>query len=338
MSFCLNLGSWGSIFAVPTAVVDKHIKLANVLQIKTLLYVLRHSGENFSIDDIADALSKHPEDISDSLQYWIENQIIKEVNGQFSPNNNESQLALHSVKSNSSREEITPLEDSKNLAHTKKIVRVPSRPQRPDSIFLAKRISESPEIASLMQEAQIILGKPISTSDSSTILMLHDTDGLPADVILMLMQYAVSINKNSMRYIEKLGLKWADEDVDSVKKAEEKIRELDESRKAWKQIVSIMGIDYHSPSANETRFSNRWINEWKFSHDMIREAYERCVDNTGKVTMSYINKILDSWQKKGILTLEATKEDKKVGKSNKQNKEKETSYDIEEYENMSIFD
>lgn len=333
MGFCINLGSWGDIFAVPKEVVDKHIKLANVLQLKTLLYVLRHSGEVLDTASIAKALSKHPDDVCDSLQYWIENGILQKISDDIiAPATNEKVTKIvdkksKNVEDNKSIETIKPMKSQRTL----------SRPQKPDTVFLAKRIKESQEIADLMQEAQIVLGKPISTADSATILMLHDTDGLPSSVILMLMQYAADINKNSMRYIEKLGIKWADEEIDTVEKAEAKIRSLDENRKAWKQVVRIMGINYHSPTANETKFSNRWINEWKFSSDMIREAYERCVDNTGKVTMSYINKILDSWNKKDIRNIDEAKQDKKIT-TDKKIKEKSASYDIEEYENTSIFD
>lgn len=333
MGFCLNLGAWGDIFAVPKEVVDNHIKLANVMQIKTLLYVLRHSSEEITVEEIAQALSKHPDDISDSLQYWVENKIIAQRGEQLFPSEEVREAPADKAKSASESGQNEEKKDSE-----KNITRLVSRPQKPDSVFLAKRINESEQIKTLMREAETILAKPISTSDSATLLMLHDTDGLPVDVILMLIQYAVSINKNNMRYIEKLGLNWADKEIDSIKRAEEEIKSLDETMKSWKTLVSIMGVDYHSPTANEKRFAARWINEWKFSSDMIREAYERCVDNTGKVRLSYINKILDSWNKNGVRNIEEAQLEKKKKTAGKKKPEKSVSYDIEEYENSSIFD
>ena len=44
MSYSINLGSWQSIFAVPSDVVDKHLKLAGGAQLKVLLWVLRHAA------------------------------------------------------------------------------------------------------------------------------------------------------------------------------------------------------------------------------------------------------------------------------------------------------
>ena len=48
MNYMINLGSWGSVFAVPSDVVDKYIKIASGSSIKVLLYFLRHCGEQLS--------------------------------------------------------------------------------------------------------------------------------------------------------------------------------------------------------------------------------------------------------------------------------------------------
>ena len=93
--------------------------------------------------------------------------------------------------------------------------KVLSRPQKADNAFVAKRMSESTEIACLMQEAEQVLGRLISNGDSATLLMIHDDFGLPADVISMLLQYVVSIGKPNMRYIEKVAMNWADEEINT---------------------------------------------------------------------------------------------------------------------------
>ena len=53
MSFSINLGAWNSVFAVPCSLVDQHIKLAGALQLKVLLWVLRHAGESLTVEGIA---------------------------------------------------------------------------------------------------------------------------------------------------------------------------------------------------------------------------------------------------------------------------------------------
>ena len=212
-----------------------------------------------------------------------------------------------------------------------------SRLQKPDSLFVAKRAQEDSDIAFLLQEAQVILGKTISNGDSATLLMLHDTDGLPVDVILMLLQYASSIGKGNMRYIEKTGIRWSDEGIDSLELAERKIRQLDQSQKAWSSVQRLLGLERRSPTAKEAQFADRWINEWRFSEDLIREAYERNVDAKGKFSFPYMNSILERWKKEGVETLEQAQNEKKPFQE-AAGGEQAPSYDLEAYERSSIFD
>ena len=71
MSYTVNLGCWGSIFAVPSDVVDKYLKIAGSAQLKVLLWILRHSGENFEVDTIAAALNMGNFDVRDCIEFWV---------------------------------------------------------------------------------------------------------------------------------------------------------------------------------------------------------------------------------------------------------------------------
>lgn len=333
MSLFINLGQWNTIFAVPSCVVDKHIKLAGCAQLKVLLFVLRHAGEKFSYDDIASFLSMHPADVKDALQYWIEINLISK---------NDDTIVPFSSQENTLFNENKPLETKKlepiNSDEINKKPRLLSRPEKPDNLFVAQRIKESPEIAFLMQEAQIILSRPISNGDSATLLMLHDTDGLPIDVILMLMQYAVSIGKGNMRYIEKIAISWGNEEIDTVQKAENKLRQLEKYNRAWNIVEKILGIEHRSPSSKEQEASNRWINDWKISSDLIKEAYDRCVNSKGRYILGYIDSIIKRWHSSGISTLsDAAKDQKQSLKSNGNRYPHSPSYNIEEFEKVDMF-
>ena len=48
MEYRLHMGPWNSVFAVPTALVDRYLKLAGKEQLQVLLWMLRHGGEAFS--------------------------------------------------------------------------------------------------------------------------------------------------------------------------------------------------------------------------------------------------------------------------------------------------
>ena len=127
-------------------------------------------------------------------------------------------------------------------------VKLLSRPQKADNAFVARRMLESDEIRFLMEEAQQILGRLINNGESATLLMLHDDYGLPVDVIIMLIQYAVGIGKGNLRYIEKVAINWADEEIFTHEQAEAKLRLLDERQQAWHTVEQALSIERRSPT------------------------------------------------------------------------------------------
>ena len=72
MDYQINPAALGAVFMVPCQVVDQHIKLAGAVQLKVLLWVMRHVGQPISVDAIAAALSLPAMDVTDALTYWVE--------------------------------------------------------------------------------------------------------------------------------------------------------------------------------------------------------------------------------------------------------------------------
>lgn len=345
MSFSINLGAWNSVFAVPSALVDRHIKLAGSMQLKVLLWVLRHAGENFNASDISAALGASTADVNDAMRYWIETGLVGEraedENEQFLPaeqNPATPQTNVAAVPQKAVVSSALPA-PAKEEATAEPVAQRVHRIQKPDGAFVAERMLQSEEIGFLMQESQQILGRPISPALSSTLLMLHDDYGLPVDVIIMLLQYVKSNGKDNTHYIEAVAKNWVNDGIFTHEKAEDKLRQLDELAKAWRVVENTVGISHRSPSSKEEQLTNRWMLEWKFSKDMVREAYERCVNATGKLSMNYMNTILERWQKNNITTTkEAAMEQSEKSAVRRKEKERQSTYDIDEYERMSVLD
>lgn len=359
MNYKMNLGAWNSIFAVPCCIVDDHIKLAGAAQLKVLLWFLRHAGEDFSDEDIAAALSMNKADAHDSMQYWIEMGIIVVDNesGNITPSNatvsvpfgftpKEKPVENISVpeqkseplsKNTEQKKEETKEESQSIVTHNEPKKQL-SRPQKPDSEHLAERMSSDSSIAFLMQEADNILGRMTSNTDKCTLLMMNEYDGLPVEVIIMLLQYLKDIGKTNMKYIEKVASGWGDNEITTVELAEKEIMRMTNGRTAFKLIVQTLGLEQHSPTDKELTQAERWVNEWHFTADMIREAYERCVNAKGKYIPNYVDTILERWHKNQITTLEQAEAEYKSKKQSKSSDEHKPSYNLEAYENSSIFD
>ncbi len=334
MNYTINLGAWNSVFAVPCSVVDKHIKLAGSMPLKVLLWTLRHAGEAFEAKDTATALGISESDVADAMLYWQQAGLVAANGNELVPDSSVQPMPQAVVVLPEAATEKAPVEKSRKIL---------SRPLKADNAFVAKRMKESTEVACLMQEAQQILGRLISNGDSATLLMIHDDFGLPADVIIMLLQYVVSIGKANTRYIEKVAMNWADEEIFTHEKAEEKLRRLAENKKAWHIVEQAVGIPHRSPSAKEETAASVWVNEWNFSVAMIHEAYDRGVDATGKFSPAYMGRIMERWYKDGVSTLQQAKKEKEERANarkneEKSNKSKNVTFDIDEYERTSIYD
>ena len=76
LKFQINPNSYNSIFVVPADVVDRHIKLAGIIQLKALLWLMRRNGEGWEISDMSAALGAAEPDVKDALQYWVEAGIL----------------------------------------------------------------------------------------------------------------------------------------------------------------------------------------------------------------------------------------------------------------------
>lgn len=389
MSYTVNLGCWGSIFAVPTDVVDKYLKISGSAQLKVLLYILRHSGEQFDIETIAQYLNMGTFDVKDCIEFWssfnviaVNNDVITPAQGQVQTvtpvNNTQNFFTQPTVQTNVhppvqktvvhtqppaqvKQNPITPAAKSVPTVHNyppkpqpqkseppkktepdKPSDTVMARPLRPDPVYVAKRISEDKEIEALLNEAQYILGRPVSPNENAGMIMMHDNDGLPCEVILMLLTYGAS-NQKGMRQIETMGAAWAREGILTLEQADEKIRELEESKEAYRKVQSILGLEFRKPSQKEEEIYIRWLNEWKFTDDMIKEAYDICINSKGKYIPNYVNTILQRWNQNGIRTVDQVRAErsksspKNTGGGNGNSSSQKSSFDINELNGMSMF-
>ena len=340
MFYRINLGQWKSVFAVPSSLVDQHIKIASESQLKVLLYLLRHSDEELTNEQLAAALRLSEEEIRNAVDFWIERELLSKDNGILAP-------AATAEKTAVSREPSIPVEEEKE----KKPRTTMSRAQRPDPMFVSKLLQEDTDLAGLMEEAQIVLKKPLSSGDTTTLVMLYDTFGLPCAVIAMLLNYLSSIGCANMRDLERYGIRWADEGIKSVEDAEREIERMTESREAWGRVSKLLGIrNVGNPTKAQLENAHRWVVTWNFSDEMIIEAYERCVNIKGEYNISYINAILKRWHEKGIKSMDALRESETAAKNKTKTKAKKNkgkgsvfsvegaSFDVDKYKNSSLFD
>ncbi len=324
MKYIINPASWSSMFAVPTEVADKHLRLAGAVQLKALLWLLRHSNDNVDTEDMANDLGLSTADLSDAMYYWIEAGIVVE--------NGNDIVFKKNDKENSDDTVIPERKVNKEKNEEKQKILPVIELVKPTMDQVVARGEEDAEIKFLFNEAQSILGRTIGFDGMSTLLMMHDGYGLPVEVIMMMIQYCKSIGKDSNTYLSRMGKDWGQREIDTIEKADEIISELRAADSLWYEFKRRAGFVNPQPTSSQRKYLSVWYNEYHFDIEMIYAAYEEMANNTTKLSFSYINKVLENWHKDGIKTPEEVENAKKLRKKKSVKKSENgsvPSYDID---------
>lgn len=324
MSIKINFGAFNGAFAVPSALVDSHIKLATESQLKVLLYILRHTETDNSVSDISRAVSVHPDEVQNALDFWADRGLV---------------ILSDSVAVSVQTPVSTVVEVEKPSVPTETKVTQTSRLVRPDNHFVASKLANDKELSDLMNDIEFALSRTISSGDKATVVMIKETLGLPCAVINLLVNYCASIGKDNMRAIEKISIKWSDMGIKTIEDAEQMIERLSQSNNAWSKVSRLFGIkNIGLPTDAQLNYANTWCNDWKFSDDMLLEAYERCVNSKGEYNIRYINGILKKWNEQNIKNLDdLAKSDLDTSKRKKTKKTQSDDEDLLLFKSKSLF-
>ncbi|MDE6412561.1 MAG: DnaD domain protein [Eubacterium sp.] len=315
-------GIWANgAFNVPIAIVDKYIKLASEYQLKALLIILSANGKSSS-PEIAKKLGITASDAEEIMEFWIEE-------GAVVADGMEAKVVPATV----------PIEELKAEKPSKKI-QITAPVLTPHDIVQAAQ--ENEEIADLLNESQVVLGRTLSHNEREMLVNMVDFYGMKAEIVLMILQYWRSVNEKEnsrakgVAYVLKIAQNWLDEGIDTIEAAEEKLMQLEKSNKLWKEVAALAGIEHKKPTIKQGEMVLGWSND--FSFELISAAIEQMKENTASPSLPYVDKILKAWKKKGIKTLsDVEKESKEFEKSKAEKKSKAEdkiegapSYDLNE--------
>ena len=305
MDYRWNPDQLAEVFALPAVVVDKHIRLAGSAQLKVLLWLARAGRGRFDAADCAAAIGLSAADCADALQYWLETGVLTAPPA--------AQAGQQPAPAQAIPDEPdAPSGDAVKQAAPAPVTLMPAAPRapaprpaavKPQIREVLARQKDSPEFAGLLDMASARLGRPLTHGDMATLCYLHGDAGLPAEVILMVLAYAVSAGKPHMRYVEKIALDWLDRGIDTIAAAEAHLCRLERRAQAWERVKGLLGIR-QSPTIAQSDAAEQWVCDWAMPDDLIRLADEECVAKTGKFQCGYMGKILEHWRLDGIDTVE----------------------------------
>lgn len=297
--------------------IDTYMPEANGEFVKVYIYLLRIlavTPASFSLEVMADRLLCTERDICRALKYWEKAGLMtlnfdasKKLSGILLTEGAPAKPAVpagQTVTAAGTASGTSPTPSSSaEIAAAVSADAPPSRPVRltPDRI---KELKQNEEIIQLLYIAEQYLGKALTPTEIQKILFFYDELNFSADLIEYLLEYCVSRNHKSIRYMETVALSWAQENITTVQMAKENTSRY---AKEYYTILKAMGITGRNPVDDEIAFMDVWMKNYGFDMPLIQEACSRTVLKLGQPSFPYADKILSGWKKKNVHSLEDIK-------------------------------
>lgn len=352
----LHSDSTTSATSVSNIFIDEYMTDANGEFVKIYLYLLRLMNAPeaaFSISSIADRFEHTEKDIRRALSYWERMHLLRlEYDSQ---NNLTGVYLLDSVPS-----------ATKDVPADSTAVTADARPEEAviepeaDDAAPARKsytaddilaFTQSEDATELLFITERYLGRTLTPTDTDTILYFYDGLGFSTDLIEYLVEYCVSKGHTSIRYIEKVALRWAEDGITSVEQAKQASNLHNQT---YFTVMRALGITGRNLVPAETAFIDKWKNTYGFSSELISEACQRTIQATHQPSFEYTDSILTNWLKKDVKSpadiarLDAEFQSRKKPSStanaasanttakNKFNNFEQRSYDYNEMERMLL--
>lgn len=184
-------------------------------------------------------------------------------------------------------------------------------------------VEENEELKQMLSIAQEVLGKTFTSADTKTLYWIYSNLNMPIEVILILLEYCVSINKRNMSYIEQVALGWHERGINTLEKADAFMREQSQKEKSYSSLKRILGITSRDFTSIEQNYLTDWTSKYSMSEEMIALAYEYCILRINKLSFPYMDKIIENWFANGIHTIAEAEADNESFKNKQENSRQE---------------
>lgn len=263
--------------------IEKYVRFSNPEYIQVYLYALylyNKEGVVPSNERLAEELPVTPDRIKFIQSFWISQGVLGR--------DDQGELFFAEEEAEKPKRGRTRVRESAKMRPSYKSSEIDGAAER------------NQVLSGMFYQAEGILGHPLSGNETELLYSFYDWLGLPCEVIVMLLSYASKMGKTGKHYLESVAIDWADKGIDTFDKAEEYISRLEEVHTKEHKIRSILGIYDRALTQTEKKYLKLWTEDMNVSPELVELAYDRTVENTGKLSWAYMNKILKNWHDSGI--------------------------------------
>ena len=310
--FKVNPKVYSSMFSLPTEIVDKGLKFASCEQIKVILCIFRNP--DITTDELMKKTNLSRNEIDECIEYWKDNGVF------------ETEKHTETVKTES------------QIAQPEKVkMPLPEiRYTQPTQEEINKILKGRSSIKRLFLEAQEILGVTIGYSMQCTIHAVVYRYGIKPDVANCLLYFAKSIDASSQDNILKIAKYWAENGITDIKSADDYIQETDKAMSVYRELATCTNNDASAPTFAVLELFCEWL-RWGYGIEEIQKAFDimKAEKLTGRLVwknVTHMNGTIKNWRKQGMQTVSDIEKGTKkfeTKSSKNQNKNKETSFDVE---------
>ncbi len=309
----INTDHEESYTMLPDLFIEQHMPHANGEFVKVYIYLLQLAQQKkrrFSLSETADVFACNERDITRAIRFWEERGLIAVdkspaddtiagIRFVSAPHGSNQQIdAGRTAAGNTS---VPQAEQSQKARQTADVQNGSGIAPALSNDRTSMLMRDQKDVRQIVTIAEQYLGRTLSSTDLGRLLYLYDELHFSVDLIDYLIEYCVLKDKRSMHYIEKVGLEWYNDGVKTVSEARE--RTAFWSRDYFR-ILRAFGITNRNPVTREISYMKKWLTSFGFSMDLICEACERTITQTGRPRFDYADRILTAWYDAGVHTQE----------------------------------
>lgn len=295
--------------------IDYYMTDANGEFVKVYLYLIRllNSRQQISVAEIADHFNLTEKDICRAIKYWVTKDVLRlTFDGKGQPTGIVV-LPLHAPEMELSTEsdafsllQSDDVTEAMETASPQSAKIVPinaqamelSAPQKPK--FTQKDIDKllrDEDWEDILYQVETLFEKPVSPSDTQSLLYIYDTLGFSVDLFEYLIEYCTTMKKKNCRYLEATAIGWYQDGIKTKAQAKE---QYTLTNGVCRIFYKTLGIKRGAPTTIEQEFFKTWTKDYGFGEDIVEEACKRAIIQTQNPTIKYVNGILAAWHNAGI--------------------------------------
>ena len=312
------------VTAVANEFIDTYMAAANGEYVKVYLYVLRHQGEDITIELIADALNHTESDVRRALSYWkkagvltaseqgqpVQGEPVRPESGghTFTRGQDGGQAAVPDLRvepfqretGTAGRAEVRGMTGMREPAVVQERTETTGQEDGCIPVYSTEqvnRLAQDEEFSQLLYIAQKYMNKVFTPRDCQVFAYLYEGLSMSSELLEYLVEYCVQNGHISVRYMETVAMSWHEKGIRTALEAKDYSASYNRDSFA---VMKAFGINNRKPAAPEQKLMDKWFRDYGFSREVVLEACSRTITAIHNPSFQYADKILSDWQKAGV--------------------------------------